>query len=459
MSPAKPLRRSKSLCSLHEEKEINFPSYRQSSRRISDSSVEIFVVNDSGSDASLEKREDSGIGDVRNGGALKNLEVKIDRLSDLFTEQCKLLTAIKEEIHESKGATEHQQLFEELTAKAFSAMQGRIKELLDRPPQNIRATTLLNAIDKPALSLDREVREALMQFLQNDELKERMVTATAQSVKEVISSCISKDMCDIYLPTLERSHRRLSRHMARVLADAFAQYENSAIFLKHTNRASRALRRSLEQHELLLQTPGPTTLHQVLHDTIEQFLKTELKDWREKVVEILSSHADDEPGEQLPPTPLECAPVSPLQPANPDMSIIDQLMQSAEVNKLIQDGDVNGAFERALSASDLSVVMAACRAADPAKVFIQPCLLEQSVLMSLVQQLATDMLHETQLKCRYLEDALIHLKASNPSTRAHLPLVVGEVRKHLMKFLHAYPSHVASRRISLIIMAADNLLK
>uniref|UniRef100_S4PS68 Enhancer of mRNA-decapping protein 4 n=2 Tax=Pararge aegeria TaxID=116150 RepID=S4PS68_9NEOP len=69
------------------------------------------------------------------------------------------------------------------------------------------------------------------------------------------------------------------------------------------------------------------------------------------------------------------------------------------------------------------------------------------------------MVHETQLKCRYLEEALINLDVSDQVTRAHLPLVVGEVRKHLSKFVRAYPHHVANRRISLIIMAADNLIK
>ena len=60
---------------------------------------------------------------------------------------------------------------------------------------------------------------------------------------------------------------------------------------------------------------------------------------------------------------------------------------------------------------------------------------------------------------RYLEEAIINLDSSNLDTRSHLPLVVGEVRKHLSKFLVAYPNHVAGRRIMLIVMAANNLLK
>lgn len=77
-------------------------------------------------------------------------------------------------------------------------------------------------------------------------------------------------------------------------------------------------------------------------------------------------------------------------------------MMSAQISKSIKDGDINKSFEEALSSSDLSLVVAACKAADPAKIFAPPCCLTQSVLLSLIQQLATDMVHDTQLKCRLL---------------------------------------------------------
>jgi enhancer of mRNA-decapping protein 4 len=75
-------------------------------------------------------------------------------------------------------------------------------------------------------------------------------------------------------------------------------------------------------------------------------------------------------------------------------------MLTALINKQIEEGDVNGSFERALSAADLSLVMVACRAVEPTRLFAPPCQLTQAVLLSLVQQLATDMVHDTQLKCR-----------------------------------------------------------
>lgn len=84
---------------------------------------------------------------------------------------------------------------------------------------------------------------------------------------------------------------------------------------------------------------------------------------------------------------------------------------------------------------------------------------EKKETMTVLTMSAITRRYNTVFYCRYLEDAIINLDPANPATHSHLPLVVGEVRKHLSKFLASYPSHVASRRVSLIIMAADNLMK
>lgn len=60
---------------------------------------------------------------------------------------------------------------------------------------------------------------------------------------------------------------------------------------------------------------------------------------------------------------------------------------------------------------------------------------------------------------RYLEDSIMKLDTHHPVTKSHLPVVVAEVSKNLNAFLHTFPSHMSSRRIKMIIMAANSLLK
>lgn len=134
-------------------------------------------------------------------------------------------------------------------------------------------------------------------------------------------------------------------------------------------------------------------------------------------------------------------------------------MQVAQIQSLIASGDVNGAFQQALSASDLALVVMACRAAEPAQVFGPPCKLKQHVLLSLVQQLAADMARDTPLKHRYLEEAVMNLDTSNPVTREHLPAVVRELQKQLMSFLAAAPNHGLARQLRMLLMATEALVK
>ncbi|XP_037866562.1 enhancer of mRNA-decapping protein 4 isoform X2 [Bombyx mori] len=437
------LKKSKSLCSLQNDGN----NERLRVHRTSESSVELYVMMSDSDDAVEE---------------------------DMFLEQCRLLTTLKEEIRNSKATIKkaenaHNQVFSELMKNVFSQ---RIKDLdkadassMKDQSINVRAKTLLDAIEsKRGISMDREISNALVNFLQSEELKEQMVRATAESVKEVIGSCVSSDCSTLYLPVLERSHRRLVRHITKVIEEAFIELEeNSASLSKSVYKTSKVLRRALERHQSIVEAASDPekNLISTLQCSVEEFLHKELKQWRQKVLDMFNAQIlpTDDIVELATPEDYVNKVTSPPQPADPEHSIIDQLMKSAEIKKQMNDGDVNGSFERALSAADLSLVMAACRAAEPLHVFTPPCQLRQPVLLSLVQQLATDMVHDTILKCRYIEDAITNLNTAHPDTRAYLPLVVGEVRRHLTKFLSSFPNHVASRRVALIVMAADNLLK
>lgn len=56
---------------------------------------------------------------------------------------------------------------------------------------------------------------------------------------------------------------------------------------------------------------------------------------------------------------------------------------------------------QALTAADLNLVLYVCETVDPAQVFGQPpCPLSQPVLLSLIQQLASDLGTRTDLKLR-----------------------------------------------------------
>ncbi|XP_013181093.1 PREDICTED: enhancer of mRNA-decapping protein 4-like isoform X2 [Papilio xuthus] len=397
-------------------------------------------------------------GSSRSNEYLHTLEQKIEKLSDYLLDQEKILTDIKTELKLNNS-------FYNLALAGINTDLAKNCDTEDcNRPENsdVRAKNLLCALKpKDMQRLERDIKEVLSKFLQSDDLKEQLVSATQQCVQEAIRSSLSDSLSAHYLPTLERSQRHLLNHVTNVIRESFRELEdNTKLLSTSVHRRTKNLRRTLQEHQSLLDEADGKLLRD-LKRALQEILHEELRLWRENLFDVLftqsrAQHVSNE--DDVSSTTSSFVPSSPPQPPDPKKSIIDQLLKSAEIHNLMRAGEVNSSFERALNAADLTLVMAACRAAEPARLFAPPCRLRQPVLLSLLQQLATDMVHDTQLKCRYLEDAIINLNPCDKVTRSHLPMVVKEVRGHLTKFLTDYPNHVASRRVTLIIMAANNLL-
>uniref|UniRef100_W5LMT0 Enhancer of mRNA-decapping protein 4 n=1 Tax=Astyanax mexicanus TaxID=7994 RepID=W5LMT0_ASTMX len=126
---------------------------------------------------------------------------------------------------------------------------------------------------------------------------------------------------------------------------------------------------------------------------------------------------------------------------------LDYQAQQASILQLLQQGQLNEAFQQALSAADLNLVLYVCETIDSQQVFGQnPCPLHQAVLLSLIQQLSTNLATRTDLKISYLEDAVMNLDHGDPVTRDHMSAVLSQVRQKLLQFLQQDPHSPLSKR-------------
>ncbi|KAM3919735.1 enhancer of mRNA-decapping protein 4 isoform 2-T2 [Leptodactylus fuscus] len=121
-------------------------------------------------------------------------------------------------------------------------------------------------------------------------------------------------------------------------------------------------------------------------------------------------------------------------------SHLDFQSQQTHIMQLLQQGHLNQAFQQALTASDLNLILYVCETVDSQQVFGQhPCPLTQPVLLSLIQQLSFDLCTRTDLKFNYLEEAVMHLDHSDPVTRDHMGSIINQVRQKLFQFLQVEP--------------------
>uniref|UniRef100_A0AAQ5Y7B3 Enhancer of mRNA-decapping protein 4 n=1 Tax=Amphiprion ocellaris TaxID=80972 RepID=A0AAQ5Y7B3_AMPOC len=138
---------------------------------------------------------------------------------------------------------------------------------------------------------------------------------------------------------------------------------------------------------------------------------------------------------------------------------LDYQTQQANILQLLQQGQLNQAFQQALSATDLNLVLYVCETIDSQQVFGQsPCPLSQPVLLSLIQQLSSNLTTRSELKISYLEDALMNLDHGDPLTRDHMSSVLAQVRPKLFAFLQQDPHSPLSKRARRLMMMLQGLV-
>ncbi|XP_064466676.1 enhancer of mRNA-decapping protein 4-like isoform X2 [Ornithodoros turicata] len=137
----------------------------------------------------------------------------------------------------------------------------------------------------------------------------------------------------------------------------------------------------------------------------------------------------------------------------------DPLMQQQQITLLLRQGHYNAAFQQALTAADLNMVVTTCEMVNPTKLFNRnPCPLQQPVLLSLIQQLCADLATKTDTKLSYLEEAVMNLDKANPVTQEHLGSILQLLSKKLTAFLHSHPTHKLARNAKMLCMATQSLL-
>ncbi|PZC72784.1 hypothetical protein B5X24_HaOG210568 [Helicoverpa armigera] len=313
------------------------------------------------------------------------------------------------------------------------------------------AAALQHELANKMAATDQLLRENIDKLATSKTVMERLSTSIAKSLSDMVRESFREALFDSVVPVMEKTHAQIFKQINQAFQNGTKE------FAANTEAAARAaaerggaaatasLRAALERHAEALATAHSAAHHQhladVIRETAHSVLEKELCWWREQARSAaLASRAH-----------------SPSTPHSHHAA--DRQMQVAQIQSLIASGDVNGAFQQALSASDLALVMCACRAAEPSHVFGPPCKLKQHVLLSLVQQLAADMGRDTPLKHRYLEEAVMNLDTTNPVTREHLPAVVRELQKQLMAFLSATPNHALARQLRMLLMATEALVK
>lgn len=210
------------------------------------------------------------------------------------------------------------------------------------------------------------------------------------------------------------------------------------------------------------------TTNAVLQDTIissvKAIVKEEIQHAMRDQQHILPDRLINHMRQSGTMTPVNLPGQSQIPMHHPQPSTIDLKTQ---ISNFVQKGHINSAFQVALCAADLNLLMNLCETVTPAQTFEftvnsvtkkSQCQLQQPVILSLIQQLSQDLNSNTDLKVKYLEEALINLDLGFALTREHTPSVMNQLIMKIQQYLQQHPTDKMSKSMRMLLMASQSLM-
>uniref|UniRef100_A0A2R9APV0 Enhancer of mRNA-decapping protein 4 n=1 Tax=Pan paniscus TaxID=9597 RepID=A0A2R9APV0_PANPA len=418
-----------------------------------------------------------GLQSTVTGHVERALETRHEQERILETGKRRLERALAE--GQQRGGQLQEQLTQQLSQALSSAVAGRLeRSIRDEikktvPPCVSRslepmAGQLSNSVATKLTAVEGSMKENISKLLKSKNLTDAIARAAADTLQGPMQAAYREAFQSVVLPAFEKS----CQAMFQQINDSFRLGTQEYLQQLESHMKSRKAREQEAREPLLAQLRGLVStlqsateqmaatvagsvraevqhqlhvavgsLQESILAQVQRIVKGEvsvaLKEQQAAVTSSIMQAMRSAAGTPVPSAHLDCQ------------------AQQAHILQLLQQGHLNQAFQQALTAADLNLVLYVCETVDPAQVFGQPpCPLSQPVLLSLIQQLASDLGTRTDLKLSYLEEAVMHLDHSDPITRDHMGSVMAQVRQKLFQFLQAEPHNSlgkAARRLSLML--------
>uniref|UniRef100_A0A8C3UTJ5 Enhancer of mRNA-decapping protein 4 n=1 Tax=Catharus ustulatus TaxID=91951 RepID=A0A8C3UTJ5_CATUS len=349
-----------------------------------------------------------------------------------------------------------QQLSQSLSTAVCNRLERTIREEMKKTvPQCISksmdptVSQLSNTIAAKLTAVEGTLKENITKLVKSKNLTDSVVRATADTLQGPIQSAYREAFQSVVLPAFEKS----CQSMFQQINDTFKQGTQEYIQQLEAHLKNKKVREQevrdplLNQLRQLISTFQSTTeqlastIAASVHAEVQQQLHIIVGNMQESILaqvqRVIKGEVSLAMKEQQAAVTSSIVQAMRSAAGTPIPSThMDFQSQQTHILQLLQQGHLNQAFQQALTAADLNLVLYVCETVDTQQVFGQhPCPLSQPVLLSLIQQLSSDLGTRTELKLNYLEDAVMHLDQSDPITRDHMGSVMNQVRQKLFQFV------------------------
>uniref|UniRef100_A0A672V6H5 Enhancer of mRNA-decapping protein 4 n=1 Tax=Strigops habroptila TaxID=2489341 RepID=A0A672V6H5_STRHB len=391
--------------------------------------------------------------------------------SHAFSIERRLDQALTEGQQHNGQLQEHlsQQLSQSLSTVVCNRLERTIREEMKTTVPQCESCCLglevgsisksMDAIAAKLTAVEGTLKESITKLVKSKNLTDAVVRAMADTLRGPIQSAYREGFQSVMLPALEKSCQSMFQQVNDIFKQGTQEYiQQFEAHLENKNvREQEAWDLLLNQLQQLISTFQSTTeqlassLTASIHAEVEHQLHIIVGDMQESILaqvqRVFKGEVSLAMKEQQAAVTSSIVQAMHSAAGTPITSThLDFQSQQTCILQLLQQGCLNQAFQQALTVADLKLVLYICETVDTEEVFRQhPCPLSQPVLLSLIQQLSSDLGTRTELKLNYLEEAVMHLDHSDPITRDHMGSVMNQVQQKLFRFLQVEPHNTLSR--------------
>ncbi|XP_063699404.1 enhancer of mRNA-decapping protein 4 homolog isoform X2 [Culicoides brevitarsis] len=404
---------------------------------------------------------------------ISNSDFNIPTLSTLFLNQSKQLNDMKETINAiqknmemiNQQAKYSNSLFkttdntnddhtinkiEKLINNTKSEITSHLEGSLSENLKNI-VKTLDNSISLQMQKVSKDINSQIdTKFRSYIEKENKKLGDNKMDINMTIEKTISTLISNSLIPSFETISKEMIFQFNKTIMSTTQEYtklfEKHAKFNTLTNDSSEQFLLKSQQNLMKTEEVLKLNLNSLSKDikTMEAHISRTIKDQ-------IKNEVQKQFLEQT--SAIRSSVLSAVRTQTPVPS--SQNIQS-NICRLLDQGQINKAFHLALIANDLTLVEYTIKKADFDTVF-HPCNLEQTVLLSLIQQLSADMKQHSELKQKYLAEAIINLNLEDSSIKEHAPRIMTELRQNCKTFVAENPNNYLTSYVKMLILASQSV--
>lgn len=353
----------------------------------------------------------------------------------------------------------YNQISERITSIFVTELQRHTLPLVANVMDNIKQQIQMDIAQK-LTSCDQMLRDNIAQVCTSKTIVDSFGNSVLLGVQNGLQSTYVETLSGTLIPAYEKSTQHMLKQTRDIFLDGTKDFTKQfELYMSQYEHHNCNTDEVLEQVQLLpheIKNQNEKLVNG-FYTKIQTELQTMFKDLESGISKSIKENVkkEIENGFANQTQSLEDSVLSVVrsQAQTPAPSIYDVQEQ---IKQLLSQSQINKAFHQALIANDLNLVEFTIERADYNAVF-NPCLLAQTVLLSLIQQITADMNHHNELKQKYLSESILNLNFRDPITKEHAPKVMKEIYQKCHEFLANHPTSSLCSGVKMLIMAVQGM--